>query len=99
MLLSEDHNERIMSLIAHPNYKNLELFVQTLSDDTLNIIMIKKDLQLMRDKLRNQEVEIQREHTLWQRKQEACTDQLRSMCSLFLESRSARFTSWRLKTI
>ncbi|KAG0579336.1 hypothetical protein KC19_4G091500 [Ceratodon purpureus] len=54
-------------------------FGETLTDDTLNIIMIKKDIQFLRDKLRNQEVEIQRELTVWQRKSEVCTDQLRML--------------------
>lgn len=78
-LQRDRRNEEKKTRLTEQKYVEGQMlkFGETLSDDTLNIIMIKKDLQLMRDKLRNQEVEIQREHTLWQRKQEACTDQLR----------------------
>lgn len=60
--------------------------MKTLSDETLNVIMIKKDLQFLRDRLRSQEAGFQRELTVFQKKQEACTDQLRRMCLPFLEA-------------
>lgn len=70
-----------------PNYRGLLLFVKTLTDETLNIISIKKDLGLLRDKLRNQEAEFTRELTVWQRRSQAATDQLRSKFSDFSEAR------------
>ncbi|XP_073389428.1 cilia- and flagella-associated protein 44 isoform X4 [Physcomitrium patens] len=54
-------------------------FGETLVDETLNIIMIKKDLQFLRDKLRNQEVGLIRELSVWHRRIERATDQLRSL--------------------
>lgn len=56
--------------------------LKTLTDETLNIISIKKDLGLMRDRLRDQEAGFQRELTVWQRRIESATDQLRCKLSV-----------------
>lgn len=74
-------------LLADPNYQSFFWFVKTLTDETLNIISIKKDLSSLRDRLRNQEAEFTRELTIWQRRTEAATDQLRSKFSDLCEAR------------
>lgn len=66
-------------MFAHVPHQDMGLYVKTLVDETLNIIMIKKDLQFLRDKLRNQEVGLIRELSVWHRRIERATDQLRSM--------------------
>lgn len=57
--------------------------LQTITDETLDIISIKKDLVFLRDRLRNQEVEFTHDLTIWMRKTEAATDALRSKLACF----------------
>ena len=52
-------------------------FGQPISDETLDIISIKKDLNFLKDRVRNQEVEFTHDLTLWMWRSEAATNQLR----------------------
>jgi hypothetical protein len=52
--------------------------LQTITDETLDIISIKKDLMFLRDRLRNQDAGFTHELTVWMNKIDAATDALRS---------------------
>jgi hypothetical protein len=50
--------------------------LQTITDETLDIISIKKDLMFLRDRLRNQDAGFTHELTVWMNKIDAATDAL-----------------------
>lgn len=80
-LQRERRNEEKKTKMTEQKYVESQMlkFGETLTDETLNIISIKKDLSSLRDRLRNQEAEFTRELTIWQRRTEAATDQLRML--------------------